>query len=251
MTRKNPSIKNNNFKNISPISASTAPGSRKATARKKSAQSAAPKHPGNSISPRKKPRQTRSRQMVAAIEQAAAEMFARHGYAGTTTNKVAERAGVSVGSLYQYFPSKDSLLAVLWERHHSQIHQIVGECMIQLQNPAVPLEDTLRELIHRLLELHRADPDLTRALSSIVLQESSLADKHHEEQETWTHARQLSALLGSRPDVRPGDHLSMAAIVATVVGQLTRWLSHDVPPGLDQDALAEEAVQILVRYLRS
>jgi AcrR family transcriptional regulator len=55
---------------------------------------------------RKVPHQKRARQTVEAILQASAEMFAKLGFAGTTTNKIAMRAGVSIGSLYQYFPNK-------------------------------------------------------------------------------------------------------------------------------------------------
>ncbi|MBA0052913.1 TetR/AcrR family transcriptional regulator [Streptomyces sp. AJS327] len=67
--------------------------------------------------PRKSPRQQRSRETWEAILEAAAQLFQRHGYAATTTNKVAERAGVSIGSLYQYVPNKDALLTALAQRH--------------------------------------------------------------------------------------------------------------------------------------
>ena len=67
--------------------------------------------------PRKRPRQQRSQATWAAILDAATQLFQRLGYAGTTTNRVAELAGVSIGSLYQYFPDKDALLLALAERH--------------------------------------------------------------------------------------------------------------------------------------
>src|SRR5687767_7904108 len=62
------------------------------------------------VAPRIDPRHSRARATVDAIIVAAARILADHGYAGLTTNKVAQRAGVSVGSLYQYFPSKESIL---------------------------------------------------------------------------------------------------------------------------------------------
>ena len=70
-----------------------------------------------STDPRKTPRQARSQATVDRILDAAARFFDERGYRGTTTNHVAEAAGVSVGSLYQYFPNKDALLTALALRH--------------------------------------------------------------------------------------------------------------------------------------
>ncbi len=58
------------------------------------------------LKPLKEPKQDRSRETFAAILQAAAHVFEHRGYAGATTNRIAGRAGVSVGSLYQYFPTR-------------------------------------------------------------------------------------------------------------------------------------------------
>ena len=67
--------------------------------------------------PRKQPRQHRSRQTRQRILDAAARVFADHGYAAGTTNRIAERAGLSIGSLYQYFPNKDVILVELMTAH--------------------------------------------------------------------------------------------------------------------------------------
>ncbi|XOT97655.1 TetR/AcrR family transcriptional regulator, partial [Alcaligenes pakistanensis] len=72
---------------------------------------------------RRIPRQSRSRALVEAILEATARVLSERGYAGTNTNVVAEVAGVSVGSVYQYFPNKDSLIAALHERHALQMNQ--------------------------------------------------------------------------------------------------------------------------------
>ena len=76
--------------------------------------------------PRKQPRQARSLATVEAILEAAARVLAERGYAATNTNLVAERAGVSVGSLYQYFPNKDSLITALHERHAAQMYAAIA-----------------------------------------------------------------------------------------------------------------------------
>jgi AcrR family transcriptional regulator len=68
------------------------------------------------LKPRKAPAQSRAVETVAAVLEAAALTLEERGFAGYTTNAVAERAGVSIGSLYQYFPGKDALTAALIER---------------------------------------------------------------------------------------------------------------------------------------
>ncbi|MFZ5604728.1 MAG: TetR/AcrR family transcriptional regulator [Pseudomonadota bacterium] len=72
---------------------------------------------------RKVPRQKRSRAMVARLLDATAITLAERGLDGTTTNHIAEQAGVSIGSLYQYFPDKDALVEALLERMGNDISQ--------------------------------------------------------------------------------------------------------------------------------
>ncbi len=72
------------------------------------------------LKPLRERQQVRSRETFEAILQAAAQVFERRGYAAATTNRIAERAGVSIGSLYQYFPNKAAILVALSERHLQQ-----------------------------------------------------------------------------------------------------------------------------------
>src|ERR1700679_2597817 len=65
------------------------------------------------ISPRKSPKQSRSRTLVDSAVEAAARILSKLGYDGASTNRVAEAAGISIGSLYQYFPNKDSLMGAV------------------------------------------------------------------------------------------------------------------------------------------
>src|SRR5262249_62418487 len=69
------------------------------------------------LSPRKTPRQDRSRATVEALLEATAHILVRDGYARLTTNRIAERAGVNIASLYQYFPGKEAIVAELRRRH--------------------------------------------------------------------------------------------------------------------------------------
>jgi AcrR family transcriptional regulator len=204
---------------------------------------------GSQTAVRKVPRQQRSKELVEAILRAAAEVFAEQGYARATTNRVAERAGVSVGSLYQYFPNKDSLLASLLARHHAEVEQVVGAALVRLGDSTIPLEDGLRQLVRELVAVHGADPALTRALSSAVLRQSSVTDGH-DHGEPMEQARRVASILAARPDVRAGDHEAMALVVSEATGHLTRWLVHDPPPVASREALSEEVLHLLVHYLQ-
>ena len=68
------------------------------------------------LSPRKTPRQDRSRATVEALLEATTDILLRDGYAKLTTNRIADRAGVNIASLYQYFPGKDAIVAELRDR---------------------------------------------------------------------------------------------------------------------------------------
>lgn len=75
----------------------------------------------STLKPRKTPAQSRSIETVSVILEAAARVLEERGFDGYTTNAVAERAGVSVGSLYQYFPNKDALTVALIDRETAEL----------------------------------------------------------------------------------------------------------------------------------
>lgn len=86
----------------------------------------------NRLKPRKQPIQTRSLVTVHAIFEATIQVLVQQGYSRLTTTRVAERAGVSIGTLYQYFPNKQALLAAVLEHHLEQVAQaIIQACNVQ------------------------------------------------------------------------------------------------------------------------
>lgn len=114
--------------------------------------------------PRKSAQQTRSRATVAAILEAAAHILERQGEGALTTNRVAEVAGVSIGSLYQYFPGKTAILAAL-------VHEFRAGMLRDLQQAAAAfeaaaLEDMLSGMITAALNHHRTRPALAEALEA-------------------------------------------------------------------------------------
>lgn len=107
-----------------------------------------------SAEPRKLPRQQRSAETVERILTAAARIFDERGYRGTTTNHVAQQAGVSIGSLYQYFPNKDALLVALAERHVDDVASRFGARLATLRQDRPALDDTVRTLLGLTVELN-------------------------------------------------------------------------------------------------
>jgi AcrR family transcriptional regulator len=112
---------------------------------------AAPRSRQNASRPRRVPRQARSRATVSFVLDAAAQVFVERGYAATT-NEIAARAGVSIGSLYQYFADKDALLVALAERHLDQ-----AQAQLQTTFADAPNEpdQLVRHVIEVVVELNR------------------------------------------------------------------------------------------------
>jgi AcrR family transcriptional regulator len=107
-----------------------------------------------SAEPRKLPRQQRSAETVERILTAAARIFDERGYGGTTTNRIASEAGVSIGSLYQYFPNKDALLVALAERHVDDVAVRFGARLAALRDERPPIDGTVRALLDLTVEMN-------------------------------------------------------------------------------------------------
>src|SRR5689334_12776867 len=108
--------------------------------------------------PRKSPRQERSKATVDTILDATARVLVQEGYDRASTNKIALRAGVSVGSLYQYFPSKEALVAALIDRHMEEMNGVFSERMTGLGEK--PPEQLVRDVIEGMISAHKVEPKL-------------------------------------------------------------------------------------------
>lgn len=115
--------------------------------------------------PRKTPRQSRSQATVDAIIEAAARILALRGFAKTTTNAVAETAGVSIGSLYQYFPNKESIIAAVRQRHQSRLEAAVLRGLGDL--PTRPDPQGLTRLARALIAAHQEEAALHLRLEEV------------------------------------------------------------------------------------
>ncbi len=109
---------------------------------------------------RKEPRQERSKATVDAVVHAAARILSDHGWAGFTTNRVAETAGVSIGSLYQYFPDKISIVEAVRHRHFE-------DCLVVMKRVAEQrnaLPQFVEELVTGMIVVHSIHPGLHKVL---------------------------------------------------------------------------------------
>ena len=121
--------------------------------------------PSINVSPRKTPRQQRSEVTVAAILQAATRVLSRESLAGFNTNRVAEVAGVSVGSLYQYFPNKAALVTALIDRSQTELAEAFEKLVQQIQTQRVnKLTKSMRAVAQLAIAQQYANPVLAAAL---------------------------------------------------------------------------------------
>lgn len=196
--------------------------------------------------PRKRAIQERSRATVDVILRATARVLVRVGYDHASTNKVAAEAGVSVGSLYQYFPSKEALVAALVDRH---VTETMGA--VRAEAPALfamPVERAVRRFVEMMIDVHRIDPALHRVLCEQLPRVGDLDKIHQVEREGEALAR--AYLTAHRDEVEPED-LDMAAfILVHTVEALTHAAVLLRPELLNRPELVDEVTSVVVRYLQ-
>jgi AcrR family transcriptional regulator len=116
------------------------------------------------IQPRKTPVQRRSAETVAVILEAAAHILEREGLGRFNTNAVAIKAGVSIGSLYQFFPGKDAILAALIEQYEARTLAKLRHTFQEINH--LSLEQGLKKLVQAMIAIHRDRPSLYRLLEA-------------------------------------------------------------------------------------
>ncbi len=172
------------------------------------------------LKPRKKPMQGRSTATVDAILEAAIRILRADGWGQLTTTRVAARAGVSVGSLYQYFPSREAIAAALVRR---RTHQLLEAVLASDLSGVVGRDDAIQRLMSAFLTEKRRDLELSLALRD-VLPDVRGRQAILEEMRTFLPALQdkLAAAPGRRPDP---TRLAMA--MAAVEGAVWEALAQE------------------------
>lgn len=194
------------------------------------------------LSPRKTPVQDRSRATVDALLQATADILIREGYAKLTTNAIAERAGVNIASLYQYFPNKDAIIAELRRRHVDEQRPTIKRVVAEMRGQE--LEEIVRTIVSMGIEIHAAAPKLHRVLTEVLPPRHSRigATNDPDLAELRQHCRRLMRGVPD-PDLALWmvDTVAYAAVHRAVVER---------PEDLPRSLFAEELVTLLLRYLR-
>lgn len=198
------------------------------------------------VLPRKKPRQRRSQEMVAAIVEATARVLREGGADAVSTNQVAKVAGVSVGSLYQYFPNKEALLQAVAEQHSQEQIARLGALMGggQSLGPA----DMVRRYVGASIAVHKDDPVLHLAVTAARFTRGMgpAMEDHEVARKIVVSILHLHLQRGT-VDV-PDPEQAAWLLVTTVEAAIHMALFQDAAQ-LDDPRFERELVRMVLRYL--
>ena len=190
------------------------------------------------------PRQERSRQTVDAILTAATRLFVQEGYAGATTNRVADAAGVSVGSVYQYFPSKDAIAIELLRRYRERLLARIALHVGEMN--AVTFRGVVRALVGALLH----DDEIDNSLRSVLIERVMVTEARGEIEgfEERIEGIVADALRGAKNRVAIKDYglcafILVRAVVAVIHGAVVDSPKYNTP------ALIDEVTHLIVAYI--
>ncbi len=196
-------------------------------------------------SPRKVATQERAQATVDAILRATAHILVADGYDRASTNRIAARAGVSIGSLYQYFPNKEALVAALMEQHMETMASVVRGILPRIG--ALPFEDAVEEAVRAMVAAHAVDPKLHKVLVEQIPRIGKLERSDVLEREM---ANLIRSYLEARRDEIGVRDLDLATFV---VYGIVESLTHAAVlrrPELLGPAFVREVTGAVVRYLR-
>jgi len=199
--------------------------------------------------PRKLASQQRSRVTVDALLGATARILVKDGYDRASTNRIAHVAGVSIGSLYQYFPSKEALVAALIDRHKQQIIQVLRDALTKVAMR--PVADAARALVKASIDAHRVEPKLHRVLAEQIPRVGRLDNMQAIDRETYALVR--SYLEAHRNEIDVADLDLAAFICVTTVEAVTHAAVMYRPEVIDDhkaDTFVDDVAGLVIRYLR-
>jgi AcrR family transcriptional regulator len=201
-------------------------------------------------SPRKLASQKRSRSTVDALLEATARVLMKEGYDRASTNKIAQVAGVSIGSLYQYFPSKEALVAAVIDRHTQKVSQVMRNALVTVA--ARPIEVAAREFISIAIDAHRVNPKLHGVLTEQIPRVGRLENNEAIAREAYALVR--GYLEAHRDELDVADPDLTAFVCVTVIEALTHAAvlrRPDILTGEKAGKFVDDVTRLVVRYLRT
>jgi len=188
---------------------------------------------------RRHAKQARSQETLRIVLEAAAQVLVREGYAGATTNRIAEMAGVSVGTIYQYFANKDVLFDALIQRYFDEILEQVRGLSLDVSRPFVM---TLRAVISTGMRAQRHGPELLHALEYVP---NAIFRRRLREGKQQLIAFVATLLEAYRRDLRVID-LNRAA---TLMVNAAEGIGYNASVETFDERLADELTTLFARYL--
>lgn len=204
-------------------------------------------HPKNTYKPRKKPQQKRSEITNDAILEAAAHILTEEGYSQLNTNYIAEKAGVSIGSLYQYYPNKEAIVATLIERSVNKDVQHIENLLKKIK--AESLETTIHCLIHTAMD--RCQQDLPIAIA--LREQIPRVEWTNKMREYITHLEQsVFDLLKTRYSNANEDKLYKTAFITVrTVDRLINETLFEHPDWLANTAFRNSVSNLITLFLHN
>jgi AcrR family transcriptional regulator len=199
-----------------------------------------------SHSARRLPTQLRARQTVEAILDAVVRILKREGFEAVTTNRIAKVGGVSIGSVYQYFPDKRAIFSALHERHVEQIDRIVQSALVE--NASSSLDRLMTSMIEAMIDAHTKDPELHQLL---------LAEVPHRADGTRDFAVRMHGAfllaISSRADelAKNRDPDKLAFVVTHMVESLSHGAVFRRPPHLSLTQATSEIMRAVLTFLHA
>jgi AcrR family transcriptional regulator len=194
---------------------------------------------------RKWPQQARSRATVTAILDAATRILNRESAEAATTTRIAEVAGISIGTLYQYFSHRDAILDALQDREFERATEMMQRVLAVGAYGSA--RDVARGVVEGLIKLHNDAPGVHRLLSIEGLR-LGLPGRVQAFDLRIIGVVRSFLMVSNLPLRRPNIEAAAFVIFQAVRAAMHARLLH-TPPGLDDETLAEELTDLVVRYL--
>lgn len=201
------------------------------------------------LKPRKTPVQARATETRERILEAAARVFSENGYAAGTTNRIAAAASMSVGSLYQYFPNKDSILVELVRRHIDEGTARMREELARATagGGSVRITDLIGGLVDAMIANHAGDPGLHQVLFEEAPRPPELLAELHDLEESIVAL--AAGLIAADPAVDVADPEVAARLVVATVESLVHRVVATRRRSVDLASFRTELVTLITRYL--